>query len=153
MRLEYFELIDHIDDLRRDEGRIRARARVPSKSPVFEGHFPDYPLMPGVMLIEAMAQASGWLVLSRLDFKRMGILAAVKEAKLRQAVLPGADIEVEAEIEHEGSGYAVVSARVLNSGKLIADAEITLRIVPFPSQKFADSFHARAKAVGLQVEA
>ena len=44
---------------------IRAEARVPTDITIFEGHFPGYPLMPGVLLIEAMAQTSGWLVIAR----------------------------------------------------------------------------------------
>jgi 3-hydroxyacyl-[acyl-carrier-protein] dehydratase len=153
MRLEYFELIDEIEDLRPADGRIVAYGHVPENSVVFEGHFPGYPLLPGVMMIEAMAQASGWLVLSRLEFKRMGILAAVKEAKIRTSVMPGTKIRVEAKLEHEGSGYAIVSARLLSAEKVAADAELTLRIVPFPTKEFSEAFHARARALGLKVEA
>ena len=89
MRLEYFQLIDRIVDLDLDDRTIRAEATVPTDSTIFEGHFPGYPLMPGVLLIEAMAQTSGWLIIARTQFKRMPFLAAVKEAKLRTFVTPG----------------------------------------------------------------
>jgi 3-hydroxyacyl-[acyl-carrier-protein] dehydratase len=56
MRLEYFLLIDRIVDLRLDDAEIRTEATVPTESTIFEGHFPGYPLMPGVLLIESMAQ-------------------------------------------------------------------------------------------------
>ena len=59
MHLEYFHLIDRITDLNIGAKTIAVEAQVPQKSTIFEGHFPGYPLMPGVLLIEAMAQTSG----------------------------------------------------------------------------------------------
>ena len=83
MRLEYFQLIDRIVELKIAEQTIRAEARVPTASTIFEGHFPGHPLMPGVLLIEAMAQTSGWLLIAMTKFTRMPFFVAVKEAKLR----------------------------------------------------------------------
>jgi len=153
MKLEGFELIDRIEELRLDAGTILAHGHVPKNSPVFEGHFPGYPLLPGVLLIEIMAQAAGWLVLARLDFRQMGVLATVREAKIRHAVLPDTHITVEAQIEHEGSGYAMVTGRVINGKKTVADAELTLRTLPMPTQRFTDALHRRARALGLMVQA
>jgi 3-hydroxyacyl-[acyl-carrier-protein] dehydratase len=153
MKLETFELIDRIEEFRLDAGKILAHGHVPKESKVFEGHFPGYPLLPGVLLIELMAQAAGWLVLAKLDFKQMGVLAAVKEAKLRNAVSPDTEVAVEAEIIHEGSGYAMVKGRVLIEKKAVADAEMTLRMLPIPNQEFADALHKRARELGLMVQA
>ena len=89
MRLEYFQLIDRIVDLSIADCKIRAEATVPTTSTIFEGHFPGFPLMPGVLLIEAMAQTSGWLVVAVNRFDRMAFLAAVKDAKFRMFVTPG----------------------------------------------------------------
>ena len=63
MQLEYFQLIDRILDLDTEAKTITVEAQVPTASTIFEGHFPGYPLMPGVLLIELMAQTSGWLLL------------------------------------------------------------------------------------------
>ena len=89
MQLEYFQLIDRILDLNIDGKTIQVEAQVPQHSTIFEGHFPGYPIMPGVLLIESMAQTSGWLLLALMKFERMPFLAAVKEAKMRGFVSPG----------------------------------------------------------------
>src|SRR6201993_2991404 len=112
MQLEYFQLIDRILDLNLEQRTITVEAEVPKTSTVFEGHFPGYPIMPGVLLIESMAQTSGWLLLALMKFERMPFLAAVKEAKMRGFVTPGELLMVEAGIVHEGSGYAITEAKV-----------------------------------------
>ena len=102
MQIEYFKLIDRILDLKVDEKTITVEATVPTQSTIFEGHFPGYPIMPGVLLIESMAQTSGWLLLALMKFERMPFLAAVKEAKMRGFVSPGEVLTVEANVLHEG---------------------------------------------------
>ena len=62
MRLEYFQMIDRFVEVNIGERRTRSVCTIPKESTVFEGHFPGYPLMPGVLLIECMAQTTGWLV-------------------------------------------------------------------------------------------
>jgi 3-hydroxyacyl-[acyl-carrier-protein] dehydratase len=134
MRLEYFQMVDRIVELDPAARIVRADCVVPEKSPVFEGHFPGHPLLPGVLMIETMAQTGGWLVLAVLRFQRMPFLAQVKEAKLRAFVTPGQTLQAEARLLHDGSGYAVVEGSITSNGKKVADAEITYRVVPFPNE-------------------
>src|ERR1700736_174213 len=112
MQLEYFQMIDRILDLNMVEKTITVEAQVPKTSTVFEGHFPGYPIMPGVLLIESMAQTSAGLLVGLMKFERMPFLAAVKEAKMRGFVAPGELLTVEASVVHEGSGYAITEAKV-----------------------------------------
>jgi 3-hydroxyacyl-[acyl-carrier-protein] dehydratase len=136
MRLEYFQLIDRIVELKLADRTICTEARVPTVSTIFEGHFPGYPLMPGVLLIEAMAQTSGWLLIAVTRFTRMPFFAAVKEAKLRSFVTPGQQLALSSKLLHEGSGFAVTKADIRCDGKLVCNAEITFRLVAFPSPEF-----------------
>src|SRR5947208_9485882 len=107
MQLEYFQLIDRVVDLNIGEKTITVEAQVPTENTIFEGHFPGYPLLPGVLLIESMAQTAGWLLIALMNFERMPFLAMVKEAKMRSFVTPGELLKVEARVLHEGSGFAV----------------------------------------------
>jgi 3-hydroxyacyl-[acyl-carrier-protein] dehydratase len=153
MHLEYFQLVDRIVDLDLGKKIIRAEAQVPLQSTVFEGHFPGHPLMPGVLLIEAMAQTSGWLVIALTRFKRMPFLAAVKEAKLRSFVPPGQLLEVTAELVHDGSGYALTKAAIAVDGKSTCDAELTFRVMPFPDAAVREMMEQTAARIGVSMEA
>ena len=133
MRLEYFQLLDRIVELDLANRTIRTEATVPQESTIFQGHFPGYPLMPGVLLLETMAQTSGWLIIALTKFQRMPFLAAFKEAKLRTFIAPGTVLSGTAKLEHEGSGYAVTHAEIRVDGKVTCDCEITFRVVNFPA--------------------
>ena len=153
MQLEYFHLIDRIVDLDIGEKKIVVEAQVPKQNTIFEGHFPGYPLMPGVLLIESMAQASGWLLLGLLKFERMPILAAVKEAKVRGSVFPGDLITIEAGLSHEGSGFAVTEAKIRVGGKLRANSTLTFTLIPFPNPDMRGYMNSVAERVGFPQQA
>jgi 3-hydroxyacyl-[acyl-carrier-protein] dehydratase len=145
MRPEYFQMIDRIVAIDLTARTIRTEARVPLESTIFEGHFPGHPLMPGVLLIEAMAQTAGWLVIAATQFSRMPFLAAVKEAKLRTFVTPGQLLTLSAALTHEGSGYAMTEAQVWLDDKPICDSQLTFRVMDFPSPDFRDCMQDWAK--------
>ncbi len=152
MRLEYFQLLDRIVELDLDARTIAATAQVPLASTIFEGHFPGHPLMPGVLLIESMAQTSGWLIIGITGFERMPFLASVKEAKLRTFVSPGQILSLKASLVHEGSGFAVTKAAIEVDGKTIADSQFTFRIMTFPDPKFRTSMTETAVRIGFPVK-
>lgn len=143
MLLEYFQMIDAVEALDADAGTITARADVPLNSPVFEGHFPGSPLVPGVLLIETMAQASGFMLLKRMEFEKMPFLANVSSAKMRTFVEPGQILQVQAELEHDGSGYAATRARISREGKKVCESQLMFRIMPFPNSTLKDNMLER----------
>ncbi|UJW73871.1 3-hydroxyacyl-ACP dehydratase FabZ family protein [Rhizobium sp. SL42] len=149
MLLEYFQMIDKVESVDLGLGRLKARSVVPMESPVFEGHFPGMPLVPGVLLIETMAQASGLLLLAVKDFEAMPFLMAVDGAKMRTFVEPGAVLDIEADLEHDGSGFAVTKARITSAGKKVCDTQLKLRTMPFSEIPLAPIVRKRAEDIGL----
>ncbi len=147
MRLEYFLMIDRVEELDLDNGFLRTSSTVPQESTVFEGHFPDYPLVPGVLLIETMAQASGILMLYHKDYRRMPLLAGVKDAKIRDFIRPNARLAVEVRLEHDGSGFAIVKTIMRCDGKRVANALLTMTEIEWPFPQFKQDI--RDKVEGL----
>ena len=134
-------------------GRLRSKPRFPQTHTIFEGHFPGFPIMPGVLLTEAMAQSSGWLLLGVTKFERMPFLAMIKEAKMRGFVNPGDVLTIDAKVEHEGSGFAVTSAKVRVGKDLKCNAELTFRQIPFPDPALRVHMDAMANKIGFPMQA
>jgi 3-hydroxyacyl-[acyl-carrier-protein] dehydratase len=150
MRLEYFQLIDRSVDLKIADRKISTEATAHQHN--FRGPFPGFPLMPGVLLNEAMAQTSGWLIVASNGFARMAFLAAVKDAKFRMFVTPGQKLSVKAALTHEGSGYAITDASITLDDKSICDATLTLRILDFPNDEMKLRMREAAARVGFPAE-
>ena len=150
MRLEYFQLVDRVEEVDPVAGTIRASAQVPGQSTIFEGHFPGYPILPGVLLIECMAQTAGHLIMVLEKFERMPFLAQVERAKLRRFVEPQTRLVVTGRLTHLGSGYAVTSGRVEAGGGLVAEAEIRFRTMVFPNESMREMMLSYVRRLGLE---
>lgn len=123
-----FLLIDRVEELVEGE-RIVAYKNVTANEEFFNGHFPQEPVMPGVLIIEAMAQAGAVAILSMEDFKgKTAYFGGIDRAKFRQKVVPGDTLRLEVEIiklkrmAGIGKGIAYVN------GKKAAEAELTFMI-------------------------
>lgn len=149
MRIEYFQLIDRVVEITDTPPSLTACAKVPAETTIFEGHFPGYPVMPGVLLIESMAQAAGFLLLCRNRFEKMPFLVGVREAKLRNFVPPSSVLDVRAEIEHDGSGYASMKTSIHCQSDLICNALIILRFLPFPNVQLREHLEFVAREIEL----
>ena len=147
MRLEYFQMIDEVTAIDLAEGSLAARSVTPAESPVFEGHFPGLPLVPGTLL--TMAQAAGFFVLARNDFAAMPFLMTVDTAKIRTFVEPNTPLSVEVRMLHEGSGFTVAKAAITSEAKRICEAELKLRVMPAKNAELAAAVRARAEEIGL----
>src|SRR5580698_2468120 len=149
MILEYFQMVDRIEALDLATGTIRTRCDVPTESPVFVGHFPGFPRLPGALMIETMAQTGGWLVLARLRFVRMPFLTRVESAKLRRFVEPGEKLNGEATLVHDGSGFAVIESVISCGGQKVASAEIRYVVGPFPNDTIRGAMIVKAREIGF----
>jgi 3-hydroxyacyl-[acyl-carrier-protein] dehydratase len=133
MRLEYFELLDRVEEIDFDAGTIRTTCVLPERSPVFDGHFPQYPILPGVMMLEIMNHTAGLLLYRRFKGERFVFLGGVKRAKFRRMVKPGTALSATGKITHDGSGFFVAETRLTAEGETAADAEIVLIATDFPT--------------------
>ena len=152
MQFERFKLVDRIVQIDTGERTIRCEGTVPMESPIFEGHFPGHPLMPGVLLLESMAQTSGWMILGLQGFRQMPFLAAAREAKFRTFVGPGSKLIMTAKIVHEGSGFALTQAQGELDGKVVCDATITFRVVNFPKPEFKQEMLKFARELNFPMD-
>jgi 3-hydroxyacyl-[acyl-carrier-protein] dehydratase len=152
MLLEYFQMIDRIESLDPVSGKIRTSCQVPTESPVFTGHFPGFPRLPGALMIETMAQTGGWLVLAKVGFSRMPFLTRVESAKMRRFVEPGEALIGEATLTHDGSGFAVIDGVISCGGQKVASAEIRYVVGPFPNDTIRGAMLSKARDIGFAEE-
>jgi 3-hydroxyacyl-[acyl-carrier-protein] dehydratase len=108
--------------------------------------------MPGVLLIENMAQTCGWLVSAITGFTGLPVLAGVKNAKMRGAVFPGMDLTTEGKIVHDGSGFAIADGKIMAGDTPIADAQLTYRLIPYPSPEFQNTMVTWAKQLNFPLQ-
>ena len=119
-----FLLVDRIEELEAE--RVVGIKNVTVNEPFFAGHFPDYPVMPGVLIIEAMAQVAGVLVLSGIPDRKskLVLLAGVDGAKFRKPVRPGDQLRIEMKILRSRASMAKISGTVTVDGAIVAEAEM-----------------------------
>lgn len=125
-----FLLIDRILEIDDKEGRIVGLKNVTFNEPYFQGHFPGHPIMPGVLQVEAMAQAVGILILRRSGNE--GCLAyfmSIKNAKFRRAVRPGDQLLIEVTILKTRGRTAKVKGRITVDGEVASEAELMFSLV------------------------
>lgn len=123
-----FLLVDTIEEL---EPGVKAVGKkcVSYNEPYFAGHFPGEPVMPGVLIVEALAQVGAVAILSQPDFKgKTAYFGAINSAKFKQKVVPGDVLTLETEIIKTKGPIGVGSAKAYVDGKLAVQAELTFAV-------------------------
>ena len=125
-----FLLIDRVIGLERKK-RIVAIKNVSVNEPFFAGHFPGYPIMPGVLIVEAMAQAGGALLLTEIPDRehKLMVFTGIERAKFRRPVTPGDQLRIEVEVIVWRSNAVKMQGRAMLDGKIACEAIISCALV------------------------
>ncbi len=128
-----FLLIDRIVELEADK-RIVGLKNVTINEQFFQGHFPGAPVMPGVLIIEAMAQTAGVMIYRDLPDRETKLIyfTGIESAKFRRPVLPGDQLRVEMELLNRRNNFGKMQGRALVDGKLAAEAVVLFAIADRP---------------------
>lgn len=122
-----FLLVDRV--IEREEGkRIVAIKNVTINEPFFQGHFPGFPIMPGVLIVEAMAQVAGLMVMSK-DSESLPLFASIENVKFKAPIKPGDQIRFEVEMLKIKGNFVRTAGKALVDGKVVAEAEFMCSIV------------------------
>jgi 3-hydroxyacyl-[acyl-carrier-protein] dehydratase len=134
-----FLLIDRIVEIERKR-RIVSIKNVTINEPFFQGHFPDYAIMPGVLMVEAIAQAGGVLLLPEVPQHETKLLvfSGVDRARFRKPVTPGDQLRIEVDVLNWRPLAARLEGKVYVEGKLACEATIMCAVVPRPSRIGSD---------------
>ncbi len=125
-----FLLVDRIIKINLEENEIVGLKNVTVNEPFFQGHFPGVPIMPGVLILEALAQTGGVLVHQKGYDKKIAVLLNVANAKFRKPVLPGDVLHLHAKGIHISGNGGKIKAKALIGGELLAvEAELSFALV------------------------
>ena len=122
-------LVDRIVELEAE--RIVGIKNVTGNEPFFAGHFPDFPVMPGVLIVEAMAQTGGMLLMNHLssDGSKIALFMGINNAKFRKPVLPGDQLRFEVALKSKRFNTFTLAGRATVNGTLVAEGELSVAVV------------------------
>ena len=131
-----FLLIDRVIEMERSQ-RIVAIKNVTINEPHFTGHFPDYPIMPGVLMVEAIAQAGGALLLAEIpdrDSKLM-VFTGIENARFRRPVVPGDQLRIEVTVLNWRTRAVKMGGTITVDGKVACEATVMCQLVDRAAEK------------------
>jgi 3-hydroxyacyl-[acyl-carrier-protein] dehydratase len=133
-----FLLIDRVVEFERGK-RLVAIKNVTMNEPFFQGHFPGYPIMPGVLVIEAMAQAGAIVMMNEIPDrdKKLAVFTGIDKAKFRRQVIPGDQLRIEVEVLAFRPRIGRMEAKAYVGDKLACQAILTCSIVPREPERSA----------------
>jgi 3-hydroxyacyl-[acyl-carrier-protein] dehydratase len=125
-----FLLIDRVVDMTR-RARIVAIKNVTINEPFFQGHFPNLPIMPGVLIVEAIAQAGGALLLTEVEDRdqKLMVFTGIERARFRRPVVPGDQLRIEVEVKSWRMNAVRMEGKVFVGDKRVTEATVTCRLV------------------------
>lgn len=123
-----FLLVDKVIDIQLEQGRILGVKNVTFNEPFFQGHFPGNPIMPGVLIIEALAQIGGILMFEK-GYPQLKVLASIKNAKFRRLVKPGDVLQLEAWAVHLSARGGKVKGEARVNNEKAAEGEIVFGMI------------------------
>jgi 3-hydroxyacyl-[acyl-carrier-protein] dehydratase len=131
-----FLLIDRIVEHQRKE-RIVALKNVTANEPWVQGHFPGFPIMPGVLIVEALAQAGGVLLLSEIEDRdnKLMVFSGIDNARFRRPVLPGDTLRLEVTVLGWRANFAKMQGHAYVGDQLAAEAVLSCALVPRQDKK------------------
>jgi len=123
-----FLLVDRIVEMEAE--RIVGIKNVTANEPHFMGHFPEFPVMPGVLIVEAMAQCAGVLVLKNMEDRanKLVLLVAIENARFRKPVVPGDTLRMEMKILKRKASVAKMAGVATVDGVVVAEAEVMCKL-------------------------
>ncbi len=126
-----FLLIDRVVEMERKK-RIVAIKNVTFNEPHFQGHFPDYPIMPGVLIVESIAQAGGALLLTEIPDRdeKLMVFTGIEAAKFKLPVTPGDQLRIEVNVLNWRTSAVKMRGTVTVEGKVVSEATVTCMVVP-----------------------
>jgi len=144
-----FLLIDRLMEFERKK-RIVAIKNVTINEPFFAGHFPNFPIMPGVLIVESIAQAGGALLLTEIpdrDSKLM-VFTGIERAKFRKPVVPGDQLRIEIDVLNWKPRAVRMQGRCTVDGKLACEAIVMCQLVPRQKDAAAEAAPATSASAG-----
>ena len=131
-----FLLIDRVIEFEPTK-RLVAIKNVTINEPFFQGHFPGHPIMPGVLVVEAMAQAGAIIMLNEIADrdKKLIVFTGIERAKFRQSVTPGDQLRIEVDVLSFRTRAGRIEGKAYVDGKMACEATLTCMVVPRVAEK------------------